>query len=210
MNLGTRTLSFAFLWIATFTGSCEEAPDQNADAFPRWAFCVVYQVRDADLREARPVDPDAEKDPFHDEDTWVPLNLLHEHHVVDVAALSTRVVKSRVLDHRSAEAAIRAMIQGAERHPMMDCYDPHHLFVFYCHEGAPVAALEVCFSCSRVKMSPDRRGRLQGLDAFETADLAGLAKVASDAGLELSPFDSLDAYTRHLDQRKNPAWNQGN
>ena len=161
---------------------------------------MAYQVRDPDVRDARPVDPKAEKDPFNDGNTWIPYDLINDRNIVDVAALSTRLVKSGVLKHDAAEGVIRGSTQGTKRHPIMECYDPHHLFVFYDYEGRPVAAIEVCFSCNRVQMSPEVRVRRGTFGPFETADLAGLAKIVTEAGLDLKPFASLDAYVQRLDR----------
>jgi hypothetical protein len=200
MKTAVFTRSLALLLIATFTGLCDVVPDQPKVIFPKWAFCVAYQVRDADDRDARPVDPKAEKDPFGDGKTTIPYGLINDRNIVDVAALSTRLVKSGVLKHEAAEGVIRGSTEGAKRHPIMDCYEPHHLFVFYDYDGDPVAAIEVCFSCNRVKMTPEVRVRGGTFGPFETADLVGLAKIATEAGLDLKPFASLDAYVNRLDE----------
>lgn len=204
MNIGVRTRSLVLLLIATIMGVCEEAPNQQKITFPKWAFCVAYQVRDADVRETRPVDPKSEKDPFNDGANWIPHSLINVRNIVDVAALSTRIAKSGVLKHQAAEGVIRSTTEGNERHPIMDCYDPHHLFVFYGYEGNQVAAIEVCFSCNRVKMIPEVRDRGGVIGPFETADLAGLAKIATEAGLDLKPFASLEAYVQRLASLKKP------
>jgi hypothetical protein len=200
MKTGVFTRSLALLLIATFVGLCDEVPGQNKAAFPKWAFCVAYEVRDADDRDARPVDPKAEKDPFGDGDTRIPYGLINDRDIVDVAALSTRIVKSGVLKHEAAEQVIRGSTQGTKRHPIMECYEPHHIFVFYDYDGRPVAAIEVCFSCNRVKMTPEVRVRGGTFGPFETADLAGLAKIATEARLDLKPFASLDVYVQRLDR----------
>ena len=185
--------------MATHIGLTEEVPDQQSITFPEWAFCVAYQIRDADDRDARPVDPHGEKDPFNDKDTRIPYGLINERNIVDVAALSTRIVKSKVLSKQSANEVIRGTTQGAEQHPVMECYEPHHIFIFYAYEGHPVGAIEVCFSCNRVKMNPEVRIG-GGRGSLETADLAGLAKIAFAAGLDLKPFASVHAYVQRLDQ----------
>ena len=190
----------------TITGICEEAPIQPT--FPKWAFCVAYQIRDADARDKRPVNPNAVKDPFIEGDTSIPSGLLNESNVVDVAALSTRIVKSGALRHPTAEIVLRSSTRGTQRHPIMDCYDPHHIFVFYGYEGNPVAAIEVCFSCNRVKMSPEIRVGEGVSGPFETADLGKLAKAATEAGLDLKPYASLDAYLQRLDKLKERAINE--
>jgi hypothetical protein len=108
---------FLALWLAaTFVGLSEEIPNGEKIPFPKWAFCVAYQVRDADERDARPVDPTVKKedplDPFSDEDTWIPHEFINDRHIVDVPALSTRSVKSGVLKHQAAEKIIQATTRG--------------------------------------------------------------------------------------------------
>lgn len=200
MTIKVLIKSLALLLVATVAGLCEEAQNEPRNTFPKWAFCVAYQVRDPNERDARPVDPKVEKDPLNEGDTWIPYGLINDRNIVDVAALSTRLVKSGVLKHEAAEGVFRGATNGTKQHPVMDCYDPHHLFVFYSYEGHPVAAIEVCFSCNRVKMTPDVRVGREALGPFESADLAGLAKIAAEAGLDLKPFASLDAYLKRLDE----------
>jgi hypothetical protein len=210
MTIGTLVTSSIILLVTAITGLSEAVPEQPKDAFPKWAFCVAYQVQDPGERDALPVDPNAEKDPFSNGETFsdaytrMPHNLINDRNVVNVAALTMRLVKSAVLKHQAAEGVLRGATAGTRRHPLMECYNPHHLFVFYGDEGHPVAAIEVCFSCNRVKMTPEIRaaGPYGGgtFGTFETADLAGLAKIASEAGLDLKPFASLDAYVQSLDQ----------
>jgi hypothetical protein len=200
MNIELLTRSLALLFVATIVGLCEEASDQQRSTFPKWSFCVAYQVRDPDERDARPVAPNAEKDPFNDWDTRIPHGLINDCNIVDVAALINRLVKSEVLKRDAAEGLLRGITNGTKRHPIADCYKPHHLFVFYGYEGHPLAAIEVCFSCNRVKMTPEVRVGRGAIGPFESADLAGLAKIATEAGLDLNPYASLDAYVQRLDQ----------
>lgn len=202
MNIGSLARSLVILLVTAITGVCEDVPEKPKDTFPKWAFCVAYQVRDPDDRDARPVNPspNAVKDPLNNGDTWIPNGLINDRNIVDVAALTTRLVKSGALKHEAAEGVIRRTTAGTKMHPIMECYDPHHLFVFYGYDGHPVAAIEVCFSCNRVKMTPEIRVGSGAVGPFETADLAGLAKIATEAGLDLKPFASIDTYVKRLDQ----------
>jgi len=199
MKTGVLTRSLTSLLITTFVGLCDEIPGKDKITFPKWAFCAAYEVRDPDDRDARPVPPKADKDPFGDDKTRIPLEFINDRNIVDVAALSTRIVKSGVLTNEAAVEVIRGSTQGTKRHPVMACYEPHHIFVFFDYDGDPVAAIEVCFSCNRVKMTPEIRVGGRAFGSFETADLAGLAKIATEAGLTLKPFASHDAYVQRLD-----------
>jgi hypothetical protein len=175
--------------------------EEEKIAFPEWVFCVVYQVRDARDSDARPANP-PNPDPFGKADSYVPHTLLSEDDIIDSAALSVRVVKSSVLKRDVSDKAIHCALRGEKHHPVMDCYEPHHIFVFYSNGGKPVAAIEACFTCNRVKTSPMNRVVGGGL---ETADLAGLAKIASDAGLDLKPYDSLGTYIERLEKLEGEA-----
>jgi hypothetical protein len=178
----------------------EEASNVKKKTFPEWAFCMVYQVRDPDKREAR----DGLGDPLSEDGKSIPRDLIHGARIIDVAALTSRMVKSCMLKREQAEAAIRDTTQSDKRYPISDCYDPHHIFVFYGAFGNPVAAIEICFQCKRVLMTPEIRANEGQVDRCETADLASLAKIVSEAGLELTSYKSLEAYLGQLEQRKHP------
>ena len=199
MNIGTLARSLAVLLVSTIIGICEDVSEKKKDEFPKWAFCMAYEVRDPDARDSRPIDPNAEKDPFNG-DTWIPQGLINDRNIVDVAALTARIVKAGMLKQQAALAVVRGAT-GETKYPVSECYVPHHLFVFYDYEGHPVAAISVCFSCNRVKMTPKVGGGRGPVDPFETGDLAGLAKIATEAGLDLKPFPSLDLYLKRLDQQ---------
>lgn len=200
MSIGSLVGTLAVLLASTIIGNCEDVSEKRKDGFPKWAFCMAYELRDPDVRDSRPIDPNAEKDPFNEGDTWIPQGLINDRNIIDVAALTGRMVKSGVLKQQVAQAVIRGAF-GESKYPISECFDPHHLFVFYDYDGHPVAAIAVCFSCNRVKMSPKVQGRGTPADPFETGDLVVLAKIAAEAGLDLKPFPSLDAYLKHLDQQ---------
>jgi hypothetical protein len=198
-------LTSAVILLSTMLSSAGQDEKRSEQTrFPKWACCIAYQVRDADKRDARPANP-ADLDPFaEDKKTQIPYHLLSERHIVDVAALSTRIVTSALLKHDTAVRVIHDVTKGSKRHPIMECYEPHHIFIFYNHEGQPVAAIEVCFSCNRVKMNPEIRDGQGVIGSFETSDLLDLAKIASTHGFALAPFDSLDAYaqrTKRLEEQ---------
>ena len=176
---------------------------EKRSSFPMWAFCVAYQIRDADHREKRPIDPNEEKDPFNPGDTWIPRSMLNSQNIVDVAALSTRVVKSGMLKQDTAESVIRKSTQGDEWHPIIESIQPRHIFVFYDYEGHPVAAIEVDFQYNRVRMRPEVRPNEGKRGPFETADLASLAKIAVEAGLDLKPFaETVEDYVKRLKRQE--------
>ena len=129
--------------------------------------------------------------------------MLNSQNIVDVAALSTRVVKSGMLKQDTAESVIRKSTQGDEWHPIIESIQPRHIFVFYDYEGHPVAAIEVDFQYNRVRMRPEVRPNEGKRGPFETADLASLAKIAVEAGLDLKPFaETVEDYVKRLKRQE--------
>ena len=49
----------------------------------------------------------------------------------------------------------------------VDCYDPHHAFVFYDANWKVVAYIEICFLCEDYKFSPAGASKLIDLQALE-------------------------------------------
>lgn len=80
--------------------------------------------------------------------------------------------------------------------------EPSWRFVFHALDGNPVAAIEVCSTCNRVKTTPQLKA--DG-GVMETAVLAVLAKIASEAGLKLKPFPTLKTYLQRLNRVKKEA-----
>ncbi len=180
------------------TSKCEEKIDEKRVDFPAWAFCVVYQFRDEDKRDVRPVTPKIKEDapienPFDDE---IGESLHQRSHSLltdyglDVAALSTRAVKSSILKKEVSDRVLGSVYSSENQYPQADCYEPHHIFVFFDDKGQQVAAIELCFACNRATIMPKL--------ANEKLDFLKLAKIVTDAGLGLHSFDSYEAYEKHL------------
>lgn len=180
------------------TGNCEEKINEKRLDFPAWAFCVVYQFRDEDKRDVRPVTPKIKEDapienPFDDEigEALHPRShSLLTDHGLDVAALSTRAVKSSILKKEVSDRVLASVNLSENPYPQADCYEPHHIFVFFDDNGQQVAAIELCFACNRATIMPEL--------ANENVDFLKLARIVTDAGLGLHSFDSYDAYEKHL------------
>jgi hypothetical protein len=77
-------------------------------------------------------------------------------------------------------AQVERLLKAANSHrtprPPADCYDPHHLFVFFDSSHHPVAYLELCFHCNNSKEQPPL--------AF-TLDWSELRKLTLDLGLPI-------------------------
>jgi hypothetical protein len=176
----------------------EDTSKPEPVSFPQWSFCVAYQFRDVG-RDDDKNRPSHEDDPFGG--SWHGASLLNDKNIVDVAGLSSLVIKSKILTQSIGKAAEKATTSTTNRNWVSDCYDPHHIFVFYTSEGHPVAAAEVCFECNRVKITPDGCIGANTNSVIENADLKMLAKIAIEAGLSIEPFKSYDAYSKNLEKR---------
>ncbi|MFT3992285.1 MAG: hypothetical protein QM680_12835 [Luteolibacter sp.] len=190
-------IAAALLQIA-FPLHARETLEHAKTSLPPWKFCIVYQLRDTDdQKDARPA-PQNTKDPFRSDVKYMPQNLLVSgREIIDIAAPSTRIVKSSILSHESAKSVASSVLSGSKSYLIKDCYNPHHLFVFYDPAGKPTAAIEVCFSCCRVKTMPEIRTMDQS-NTLETADLARLAQIVSEAGLDLDTEHTLDTFLSRL------------
>ncbi|MFD2160043.1 hypothetical protein ACFSW8_14135 [Rubritalea tangerina] len=168
-----------------------EANNKRKLNMPDWAFCVAYVLRDADQREQRP-NPPSSDDPFSgDSETWIPNNILRRGHIVDVASLISRTTAQKILDKETTARFIGAISEQTKKNLVMDCYDPHHIFVFYDHYGKPVSAIEICLTCGRVKMLPSQSVRHDNLYG---TDLELIAEILDSIKLSLHPFESLKSF----------------
>lgn len=180
----------------------EDAPQRRLpDIIAQSSFCIAYTIRDADARDTRPNDPE---DPFRDaggEDIRHG-SILRSDSLIDVAALTSRTVAQARISKEHLTATYKAVIDGHSRFPVRECYDPHHAIIFYSNGGKPVCCIEICFSCNRVKISPEFRTLTSGDHSFERTDLIALARVFSELKLPLSPFQSFEELKKQkeLDQ----------
>lgn len=144
-------------------------------------FCVAYELRDVDERDRRPAD---RLDVLTGrEGGSLRRSVLNAQSVVDVAALAARVQKQKLMTAQGYYAAIRAMNTSTKRYPVMECYDPHHVLVFYGSGGEPIAAIEVCFKCNHIMTSGSLNGSTPSGALYEDSDLEGFAKFFREAGI---------------------------
>lgn len=76
--------------------------------------------------------------------------------------------------------------ESEEEFGEVDCYDPHHAFVFYDVEGKVMASVDICFLCE------DHMARPKG--TAKNADLIALEKFCRDLGLPM--LENPAAYTK--------------
>lgn len=66
--------------------------------------------------------------------------------------------KQFVLSQGHVEQLFKAIGSTDPKERGFNCYNPHHIFVFYSNE-VPVGAFEICFECSHARAWPEpRRG----------------------------------------------------
>ncbi|HEY1083331.1 MAG TPA: hypothetical protein VGE29_13775 [Prosthecobacter sp.] len=150
----------------------KEAQRQAADAkkvFAKAAYCVAHV-----LKEGRSV--------------LDPKNGLNRE------VLQNRTVEKKRLVVGAGRAVVEAALGRKGRYSVRDCYEPHHVFVFYTAEAVPVAVVELCLTCNRIRIAPGEVNTRDLYGDHETADLNALAKVLEEAGLPLTPFKSLEEY----------------
>lgn len=163
-------------------------------------FCVAYELRDVGERDRRPAD---RLDPLSGgEGGILRRSVLNAKSVVDVAALASRAQKQKLLTAPAYFAAIKAMNTSSKRYPVMECYDPHHVVVFYGSVGEPIAAIEVCFKCNHIMTSGTLNGSTPSGALYEDSDLEAFAQFFRDAGLPATATPQKDKEATDADAPK--------
>ena len=97
---------------------------------------------------------------------------------VDMQSLEKFSSSEAELSRPQTDQLLGAVLKCDEGFPVMLCYMPHHIFVFYSELNEPVAAIEVCFSCNNIQMWPDAANvRSPGIDLPTLAHLANELKI---------------------------------
>ena len=180
-----------FILLSLLIISPLQAEDSNSlriKDLPDWAFCTAYVLRDTDKRDERPTDPNT-KDPFGGKVT-TPNAILQGSNIIDVASLLSRATDQKRLNKVATKGLLKALSVDDKKNTVMDCYDPHHIFVFYDYDGKPVAAVEVCLTCGRIKMEASQEGtqNLYGID------INSVAEILANLKLSLHPYKSIAEY----------------
>jgi hypothetical protein len=188
MNL-IRSLALSLSLITTGIITAEPVPFPLPGVIPEASFCVAYVIRDPDVRDSRP-DSD---NPFSTNGESIPRDILRSDCKVDVAALVSRVTAQARLTKEQITGTYKAVIEGQSRFPVAECYDPHHLIICYSETGTPLSCIEICFTCNRVKITPESRQLNSSDHFFERSDLIALARIFTELKLPLPPFESFGA-----------------
>ena len=112
---------------------------------------------------------------------------------LDTEKLKLYTIKSAELDKEQAVQLLGAVLEPQSPIGPALCFSPHHVFVFYAEDQAPVAAVEICFGCMQVKTWPHAVRSSVGHD-FEA-----LASLAVELGLGLGSTHSEVSLKDYLD-----------
>lgn len=74
--------------------------------------------------------------------------------VVNEKDLGVFAKAAGALNAEQVNRLLHAVVTPDEVDFLGACYDPHHVFVFYSDQDAPVAAIEVCFGCKQIDTAP--------------------------------------------------------
>lgn len=133
-----------------FGSDAQPEPAAKISEFPEWTFCIAYNFRDADKRDSRP-------NPFKEssEDDYIhPGSLIIPTYMLDTAGLVSRTISQKKINKDSAQRLFNLSLKANKndrKYPALDCYDPHHIIIFYHDWGIPVGCIEVCFTCNELK-----------------------------------------------------------
>jgi hypothetical protein len=180
-----------FILLMLFIASPLQGENSNSlriKDLPNWAFCTAYVLRDKDKRDERPTDPNT-SNPIAQKVTTT-YAILHGTNIIDVASLVSRTTDQKRLDKTATKRLLKALSFNDKKNVVMDCYEPHHIFVFYDYDGKPVAAVEVCLTCGRIKMEASQKGT-QNLYG---TDMNSVVEILASLKLSLHPFKSIKEY----------------
>jgi hypothetical protein len=97
---------------------------------------------------------------------------------LDMESLQKVKLKEAVLSDSQVEELFQAIFSTASSLPVFNCYDPHHIFIFYTGEK-PIGAFEVCFICHGTRTWPKANMKI-------TESYPMLRKLCSELGLGFS------------------------
>lgn len=141
-------------------------------------FVMVYHLGDFEECDKRPT-----HDPFTpggEEKLPTPRFLSQGSELLDVAAVIAATKKRIKISKEQFASLMEAVLDSNIEAFVADFYDPHHLVVCYDEFGAPKAAVEICFGCNQIRISPGHH-----LIASNRYDMVALARMFVSWGLPL-------------------------
>ncbi|HEX4630311.1 MAG TPA: hypothetical protein VH188_05045 [Chthoniobacterales bacterium] len=79
-------------------------------------------------------------------------------------------------------------VNGLQKIPVLNCYNPHNAFVFYDAAQRPVAYLELCFSCLGNRAQPSIPSPFP--------NYLSLAAIFEELKLPMGPYKTANAFKR--------------
>ncbi len=156
-------------------------------------FIMVYHLGDFEECDKRlthnPFAPgDAEK---FEEKLPTPRFLGQGSELLDVAAVIAATKKRIKISKDQLTSILEAVLDSTIEALVASCYDPHHLVVCYDQFGSPQAAIEICFGCNQVRISPGHN-----LVVGNRHNMVALARLFVSWGLPLGGKEerSLEEY----------------
>jgi len=178
-----------------------KTPAELREILGRAHFVVAYFLGEATDAEKRPIAKDSSS--YHPEDgedgtEYVPYGVIEFGSKLDIAALAGLSRERARLSDAQRETLLKAVFDPHEEALIRECYNPHHIFVFYDRAGQPVGAIEVCLSCRGVDCLP--RIESEGV-LLHHVDFLAIATLLNDLHLSLAPGShALDLYRESLEK----------
>lgn len=200
----------------------EEKKDEEPGSLHRLkqaAFCIAYELRDAERKKIQvaTIEPD---DPF--ESRFPDNRIIIDRRHLNIAGLTSWTKSQKLLSLDQLKELTKATFEAKVYHPPMDCYAPHHAFIFYDITGIPVACIEVCFTCNAVKVAenlfdpkpwPKDKNQEQERDPFardsgiddsrswqaysrSSVDFLTIAKLCQKLEMGLGPYKSIEEFKK--------------
>ncbi len=132
-------------------------------------------------------------------------SIIREGSFADLKALDARVIRLASLKKEQLDSIPKIISEGEPRFPVMECYDPHHVIVFFDGKGKPTGCIEICFTCNRVRVAPEFRTLTGDDHVFERSDLVALGRIFNDLRLPLAPYPSLEALKSSKEEQQTEA-----
>jgi len=179
----------------------EAAPVKAESLIPPYSYCVAYVLRDpveGDIHATAPeggAPADAKPAPENPPGPGKPAGgiLQEAEPTVNVAALAALTTAQARLTPEQAKKVLAAASTGGPRFPKMESYEPHHAFVFYSAQGAPLGCVEVSLGNNAMKLGPQPGAASSALARF---DLKAMARLLDEMKLPLAPYKSLKDFEK--------------
>jgi hypothetical protein len=211
-----KTLLLALLF--AFQAATAEEPKNRTSAAPiNWFSEASYYVA-CELGDP-PTNPAKASSNKHFEDLKKCRILQTRTHLNQIG-LTAQTIHQKLLSKDQIAELTKATFKSTVHYPVFDCYDPHHVFVFYDDFGKPVACIEVCFECNAIKYATDLTTSLlpkvigkseNESDPFSggndtqyenwppfraSGDFLAIAKICIHSGMGLGKFKTLEEFEK--------------